>query len=156
MYEQRWSTLYWLRKIKWCQRHDTIKPNLLYLLLHVLISQYYYKSPFYSESSWLNSHLDCSIPHFQALILSSVSIRLYKCRMRWKHFSRFSIWERVPLRCTTSRNESRWTSRFWICLVMELNTSCRSTLSDSTSSSHWSGSTTRGSWVTCEDSLSGL
>lgn len=72
--------------------------------------------------------------------------------------------------CVTCRHESgvcvcvhtsRWVSlcasRLWICLAMELNTSWRSAPSTSTSSSHWSGSTMRGSWVTCsKDSLSGL
>lgn len=57
----------------------------------------------------------------------------------------------------TSRCVSLCASRLWICLVMELNTSCKSTPSASTSSSHRSGSITRGSWVICgKDSLSGL
>lgn len=57
----------------------------------------------------------------------------------------------------TSRWVSLCASRLWICLAMELNTSWRSAPSTSTSSSHWSGSTMRGSWVTCsKDSFSGL
>lgn len=55
----------------------------------------------------------------------------------------------------TSRCVSLCASRLWICLAMELNASCKSAPSASTSSSQRSGSTTRGSWVTCsKDSLS--
>lgn len=49
----------------------------------------------------------------------------------------------------TSRCVSLCASRLWIWLAMELKTSCRSAPSASTSSSHWRGSTTLGSWVTC-------
>lgn len=57
----------------------------------------------------------------------------------------------------TCRCVSLCASMLWICLAMEQNTSCKSAPSTSTSSSHWRGSTIRGSWVTwSKDSLSGL
>lgn len=59
--------------------------------------------------------------------------------------------------CCTSRWVSLCASKLWICLAMEPNTSWKSAPSISSSSSHWSGSTMRGSWVTCSKaSASGL
>lgn len=96
-----------MKEIKWCQRLDTIKPNLLYLLSHVLIFGYYSKSILLRK---LLIKLTFGLLHssFPGIYIKLGSIRLYKCRMRQKHFSLFSsmeqsgfkvcyLQERVPL-----------------------------------------------------------
>lgn len=105
---------------------------------------------------------DCFIPHEFLFSLTATGF------LRLVSMLSFIFWlkqqsvkcQAISLRlCVlhTSNCVSLCASRLWICLAMELNTSCKSAPSVSTSSSHWSGSTTRGSWVTCnEDHFLGL